>query len=607
MYLDHFGLREFPFRITPDSAFLFWTADHHRAFDLLTRVADGEEAGAVTLGEPGTGKTTLLRHFVATRSGDVHVGMISNYSSGLGGLAHWVHRAFGLHPEGADKSLHAELEAFLATRHREGVRCLLIVDEAQNVSDGDIAALVKLSQRPDASLRLVLSGQPQLARNPYATRILEESGGSAFVQIGPMSPEDVAGYVRHRMATAGCPDPIFDDDAMADIARLSGGVPGLVNILCELLLVLAFEAGARKIDAALVTHALQEARQTGMLDHLLAPPARTVSKPATKPVREPSPAGATPADAAADQAPPPAQDFDLRDEAEVEVRAMPGSATLQDAAPDRGAPPIEAGEPRKRKVGLVYVAAGTAAAAVLVAVFSMGLVTSPETVVGLQPGTNTGAEAPAALVATPVAIGGALPPPASVRGSEATLLHDQALAVGAEDARIAAIGFARAALRGNARAAYYLGQHFEVGDGVPRNAALAAAWYASAAQTQRSARRALQNLTETPATAGGVSAAPPRPLMGIAGPDEGAEFVWAAPDNAAMRYLVELAEAPDASPQQFGPFDLSAALIDPVMPARIWRVVSLTPDGARSGVSGWHPIATEEAAAAPATAEVQQP
>ena len=605
MYLDHFGLKEFPFRLPPDPALLFWTAGHRRAFDLLNRAARDDLPVTTILGEPGTGKSTLLQHFVSNLPKDTRVGMISNYSSGLGGLGHWLHWAFDLRPEGPESRLRGAFEAYLVDQHHESIRCLLIVDEAQNVSDEDITTLSGLTRLPAVSgrsMRLVLAGQPRLRSRFPVAHERRDSDDPALLQIGALSPEDVAGYIRHRMAMSGCPDPVFDDEATARIARLSAGVPRLINVLCELLLTSAFGAGKCKIDSAFVDRVLQDVRQTGMLDHLLtrSGPSSGAARPMPISATSPTPP-ADPASTDGGALPPPAQDTEpiaLCAPVETESRPTPAhTPALANAPQDNAETRIESGGPRNRRAGLAFIAAGAAAAAMAVAILPARLMTPAPTVAALQQDDASRAQATVASAATPVRIGPVLPVPAALQGSDAVALHNKALIVGRQDPLAAAIGFARAAVRGDTRAAFYLGQHFEAGDGVPRNAALAAAWYASASESQRSARRAMENLTETTEATGQTPTAAPRPLTGIVGVDGLAEFIWAAPDGAAARYLIELAEAPDAPLQQYGPFDLSATLLYPAVPLRLWRVVSLGPEGARIGASEWHLIDTDSAPA----------
>lgn len=600
MYLEHFGLHRFPFRIAPDPALLFLTADHHRAVDLLMRAARGEAPAAMILGDPGTGKTTLLKHFVTGLPSNTPVGMITNFSSGLGGLGQWLHWAFALPKNGSKRASMATVEAFLRERRSAGDCPLLIVDEAQNVSDADIDSLLALTCLPGesgATLRLVLAGQPRLRRRFPALHGPGETRSSHQVCLGSLSEEEVAGYVRHRMAASGCAAQVFAEATLVRIARLTAGVPRRVNVLCELLLTSAFSEGASLIDAALVDRVLKEIRRSGMLDHLLVqqgpPEARDVSRALTlvptpaSPDVEPVEERTNPLCAEPDAPSLPQMHADR------EVAPLPVAMTVDPAPPQgvanmTGAP--EEGQPRRRHAARWGGAVGGVAAAGGLALLLSQVFAPAPTVAALLSASVAGADAGAAR-GDAGATQPALPAPTTVDGMDAGTLHDQALRVGASDPLAAAIGFARAAIRGDARAAYYLGQHYEAGDGVPRNPTLAAAWYEMAAESQRGARLALRNLEGASAPHANDTEAPPRPLMGIVLPDGQGEFVWSAADESAAQYLVELAAEIEATATRFGPFDLSAVLLEGARDAKVWRIAAISPDGTWLSASDWHVIA----------------
>jgi hypothetical protein len=546
---------------------------------------------------------------VGTLQEEMRGGMISNYSSGLGGLGHWLHWAFDLRPVGTDGELRAGFEAFLVDEYDKGRRCLLMVDEAQNVGDDDIAVLADLTRLPSVqgpSMLLVLVGQPRLRPRLPASPGSVDPDGSVTFQIGPMSAEDTSGYIHHRLAISGCSHPVFDDETVARIAQLTGGVPRLVNVLCELLLTSAFGAGERQIGTALLDTVLRDVHETGMLDHLLAKSNQPIVRSSAP---QPTCAMCLPTTPASVSGQFPVTNPPDPDTARVantsvenatnELPCLPTSPvrmTRQASSRHEFATlPVIAGWTARsmRRVGLTLVTVGAAAATVALALLANQSSHFPNETPARDlsilhqdsiPANSTPAEP------TQDMVGPAIPAPANLQDADAATLRDQAVTIGAQDPLVAVIGFARAALRGDARAAYYLGQHFEAGDGVPPNSKLAAAWYATAAKTQRSARRALQNLAGTHDTTVLIPTAPPRPLMGLVGTDGLAEFVWAAPDEAAARYLIEMAETTTTEPRQYGPFDLSAALIENAPPARLWRVVALGPGNERVRASNWHLI-----------------
>ncbi len=638
MYLEHFGMRAFPFRITPDPAFLYWTADHHSAFELLcVAVREGRPVTAL-VGEPGTGKTTLLQHFIARLPQGPRVGMISNYTSGLGGLDQWLHRAFELSSDCAHTDLRESFQDFLISLNQAGTRCLLIVDEAQNLSDGDIATLINLTRLPatrEASMLLILAGQRTL--RPKLPASLRNSDETTFdiAELRGMSEADTRSYIRHRLTLAGCDLPIFDERTTARIARLTGGLPRLVNVVCELLLTSAFGAGARQIDENLLDRVLQDAHETGMLAHLfggntaggklhirhaplpepLADQVVSLSErtdgadlAATPAIRTPIPGAHSEqtetwrgAEGIAGRKPRTAPTRPQPMTQRESTAADPLDAPVPSQQPQNS--PIENAEKLPRSSGrhvrsvatLVAVVAG-----VVVFAFGFSLLRQADSPEGSSlPSTarteNARSETVMSLPPAPiapsraVAAAPALLPPDSVTGSDPQSLHEQALSAGATDARAAAIGFARAALRGDDRAAYYLGQYFEAGDGLPQNTTLAAAWYAQAARSQRIAQRALDSLSrlspDFPVAEGMLL-----PRVGLRSGSALGEFIGAAHETGGSGYLIEISTGTDAPAAAFGPFTVSAAIIDLSPEHRFWRVVSVDRAGDRLNVSGWHEL-----------------
>jgi hypothetical protein len=165
-------------------------------------------------------------------------------------------------------------------------------------------------------------------------------------------------------------------------------------------------------------------------------------------------------------------------------------------------------------------------------------------------------------------------------------LLDDALTAESIDPMAAAIAFARAGLRGQPLAAYYLGQLFETGNGVARDRALARAWYLEAQEDVRSARRRLEDLAPPEQ---GIGLAPPLPLLGGPVTGSGSEFVWTSGDGAdPSLYLVEIAEASDKPPIRLGSTTLSALRHVDIGEARIWRVVAVKPEMGAYSLSDWH-------------------
>ena len=271
MYLQHFGLADFPFKITPDPEFLYWTRDHRRAYDALSLGVFQREPITVLTGDIGVGKTTLLRRFISAATPNQTVGLISNFSSGDGSLWPWVASAFDLPTTDTEIKLFETFKQFVVDEFAAGRRVILILDEAQNASDEDLEQLRMLSNINDGNdvpLLLFLIGQPEFRsrlKEPQ-NRKLSQRVGITF-HIGVMTPASTADYIKHRLQIAGAQRPIFDEDALGMIADYSGGIPRMTNVVCEMLLFAAFRKGVQAIDGEFARMHLEEAKQSGVLSH----------------------------------------------------------------------------------------------------------------------------------------------------------------------------------------------------------------------------------------------------------------------------------------------------------------------------------------------------
>lgn len=272
MYESFFGLNALPFKITPDPAFIYWNKQHRRAASILAFGIEQLVPITVVTGDVGAGKTTLLQQFLEEAPTDMTVGLISNYWSGMGGLYQWILNAFDLKASGSEVALFRVFQDFVVSEYAAGRRCVLIVDEAQNVSDPDLEQLrmlTNINAGKDSLFMLFLVGQPQLRdrlRQPNNNQIAQRVG--AAFHLGAMSAEDTVNYVRHRLKVAGATRDIFDDGALMRVHQVSGGVPRLINVVCELALVAAFGDEVDTIDSAYLDTFLAEAAENGMMAHL---------------------------------------------------------------------------------------------------------------------------------------------------------------------------------------------------------------------------------------------------------------------------------------------------------------------------------------------------
>ncbi len=271
MYEAFYGLREKPFTIQPDPDFLYFGKRHSLAFTMLQYGVENRVGFTVICGEVGCGKTTLVRHLLNTLGQGLTVGLVSNTHQDIADLQEWVLLAFGLPYDGMTPvARYDAFQRFLIQEFAAGRRVILIVDEAQNLSSGALESLRMLSNinaDKDQLLQVILVGQPELRaklQQPELRQFAQRVGVDFF--LPPLTPEEVAKYVQHRLHVAGREEPLFTDEALTLIAQATGGIPRSVNILCDMALVYGFGADMATIDSPLVLEVLADRRNFGVLE-----------------------------------------------------------------------------------------------------------------------------------------------------------------------------------------------------------------------------------------------------------------------------------------------------------------------------------------------------
>ncbi|PWR04401.1 ATPase [Meridianimarinicoccus roseus] len=248
IYNSFFGFHERPFTLVPDPDFLFWSKSHRLAYTMLEYGVLTRAPITVVTGEIGAGKTTLLQHLLKTLPDDVIVGLISNAQGDRGELLQWVLHALGVNFDHSASyvSLFQTLQDYLLEAYAGGHRVILIIDEAQNLNVNtleELRMLTNINSNKDELVQLVLVGQPELRNlimRPELKQFVQRVGSS--FHLSAMNRENVAAYVAHRLRVAGGSGHEFSDAALDRVHELTGGVPRLVNQLCDLSLVYAFSA-----------------------------------------------------------------------------------------------------------------------------------------------------------------------------------------------------------------------------------------------------------------------------------------------------------------------------------------------------------------------------
>ena len=292
MYESFFRLDYRPFAVLPDSGCVFWANGHRNALSVVEIGLGRLSQVTVLTGGIGAGKTTLLRHLLDVAPPGLSMRLLSDFTAGRGDLLSGILSAFALDisPD-SDAVLMRRLERHLADQLDAGRRCVLVIDQAQCLAPSDLEILRQVSSLNTAqvAIMLVLVGHPRLR----ATLTRSENGRlaqriGADYHLGPLTAEETAGYVRHRIRQAGGSADLFDSAALAEVHAITGGVPRKINVLCDLCLALAHAEDALRVDASIVRSVLQDAGRRETYTTLTereetGPDGAAASEPAARP------------------------------------------------------------------------------------------------------------------------------------------------------------------------------------------------------------------------------------------------------------------------------------------------------------------------------------
>lgn len=264
IYTEFFGLTERPFSLVPDPNFLFWSEAHKRAYAMLEYGIITRAPITLITGEVGAGKTTLMHHLLRSVDGNVSIGLIANAHGDRGELLRWVLLALDQEagPEETYVDLFGRFQTYLIDEYAAGRRVILIFDEAQNLSRESLEELrmfTNINANKDELLQLVLVGQPELLdmiRRPDLRQFAQRVSSAFHLPV--MNKHTVQEYISHRLTVAGALNELFNISARSLIHEATGGVPRLVNQLCDLAMVYAFSKGNRTVTRLTVQQVLDD-------------------------------------------------------------------------------------------------------------------------------------------------------------------------------------------------------------------------------------------------------------------------------------------------------------------------------------------------------------
>ena len=270
MYKQHFGLREKPFSLLPDPSFLYFSEKHKSAFSILEYGLLEQTGITVVTGEVGSGKTTLINHLISRVSLDeLAIGVVNNTNQLMGTLQQVIALAFNIDHEGLDGvALLKVLQDYFIEEYAAGRRVVLIVDESQNLKEDaleELRMLTNINAGKDQLLQLMLVGQPELLT------VLKQQSMWQFAQrvnseyhLGAMSGKESAIYIHYRTRRAGARQYLFDKVATTLIYYLSGGIPRLINSLCDNALVHAYAVDAKVVNFDIAFESVRQKRIGGI-------------------------------------------------------------------------------------------------------------------------------------------------------------------------------------------------------------------------------------------------------------------------------------------------------------------------------------------------------
>ncbi|MDR2017293.1 MAG: AAA family ATPase [Syntrophobacterales bacterium] len=266
MYKEYFGLKENPFSISPDPHYFYMSEGHREAMAHLLYGIKSESGFVLLTGEVGTGKTTVCRCVLEQIPEDTEIAFILNPKMTVEELLANICDEFGIKypPDTRSNRVFVSLiNEYLLDTRAKGKKAILLIEEAQNLSVEvleQIRLLTNLETNQYKLLQIIMLGQPELKEMLSRPELRQLSQRiTARYHLGPLSKREISSYLEHRLSAAGLiRGHLFTKSALRRLYRLTGGVPRLINVICDRALTGAYVQGKEQVDARILTAAARE-------------------------------------------------------------------------------------------------------------------------------------------------------------------------------------------------------------------------------------------------------------------------------------------------------------------------------------------------------------
>lgn len=284
MYEQYYGFQEKPFSLTPDPHFLYLSKVHKRALAYLTYGLQDKKGFIAITGEIGAGKTTIIQALLKQLDSNTMVARVINTKVSPLQLLKMIMRDFGIESDSCSKDdLLEKLNQFLLEQYSRGHNTVVIIDEAQNLDPAaleEIRLLSNLETEKEKLLQIILVGQPELRITlslPELRQLRQRI--TVSYHISHLTHDEVGEYIKHRLSVAGVKErEIFIPLAVEEICKVAGGIPRLINIICDAALVTGYVQERKHVDDTLIREVMGEL----MIDAIQDYPESETQKPGVK-------------------------------------------------------------------------------------------------------------------------------------------------------------------------------------------------------------------------------------------------------------------------------------------------------------------------------------